>query len=76
MAFTASSRRETASSRVDGGTCVVGGLVVVDGSKYAEETIDGVIREQVFVYFDAFCLWVKLGSADGRIDSTVDWLAR
>ena len=47
-------------------------FVILDGIKYAEETIDDLIRKHVFLYFDAFCLWVKLGSTDGRIDSTVD----
>ena len=50
-------------------------FVVLDGIEYAEETVDDFIRKYVFVYFNSFCLWVKLGCTDGRIDSTVDCLA-
>ena len=50
-------------------------LVVLDGIEYAEETIDDFIRKYVFIYFYLFCLWVKLGSTDGRIDWTFDRLA-
>ena len=50
-------------------------LVVLNGIEYAEEAIDDLIRKHIFLYFDSFCLWVKLGGADGRIDSTVDGLA-
>ena len=49
-------------------------LVVLDGIKYAEETIDDLIRKYVFVYFRIDCLRVKLGCTDGRIDWTFDWL--
>ena len=49
-------------------------FVVLDGIKYAEETIDDLIRKYVFIYFYSFCLWVKLGSTDGRIDSTFDFV--
>ena len=56
-------------------TYMVVWFVVLDGIEYAEETIDNLIRKHVFLYFYSFCLWVKLGSTDGRIDSTVDWLA-
>ena len=49
-------------------------FVVLDGIKYAEETIDNLIRKHVFIYFRVNCLRVKLGSTDGRIDRTFDWL--
>ena len=54
---------------------MVVGLVVLDGIEYAEEPIDDLIRKHVFLYFYPLCLGVKLGSTDGRIDSTVDGFA-
>ena len=54
---------------------MVVGFVVLDGVEYAEETVDDLIRKHVFLYFYQFCLRVKLGGTDGRIDSTVDGFA-
>ncbi len=50
-------------------------LVVFDGVEYAEEAVDDLIGEDIFLYFNPFCLRVELGGADGRVDRTVDGFA-
>ena len=49
--------------------------VVLDGIKYAEETVDDLIRKHILLYFHPFCLRVELCGTNGRIDCSVDGLA-